>query len=132
MEGEAGCEETALSENTSIMNRSIHLTIGIAVGLLIGSSIGHRTASAQSVVTWAKSEVIPIVIVEPSYGHFVPKGASYAHVSWTKDEVTPMLSVQPAYGVFEDGSYDRNTWTKDEVKAYVSVKPSYGQFVPAQ
>jgi hypothetical protein len=114
------------------MKRASLLSIGAVFGLLAGLSMGHRSVAAQSFIAWDKEEVLPVVIVEPSIGGFVPKGRSGLQGSWSKDEVTPMCPVKPAIGGFvpTEGMTIGNTWTKGEVRPFVAVRPSLGRFVP--
>jgi hypothetical protein len=108
------------------------LTVGIVVGVLIG--FGVEAVVAQPSVRWNKSEVLPIVIVEPTMGLFRPKDGSAMQASWGKDEVTPMCLVKPRVGGFVpvEASPLGDTWTKDEVKPYLPVKYSMGVFVPSE
>jgi len=112
------------------------LAAGIVVGVLIG--VGVEALVAQSSVRWSKSEVLPIVIVEPTMGQFKPKDGSLIQASWGKDEVTPMCLVEPVgtNGFFlPAGSPTGNTWNwwrKDEVKPFLPVEYSLGGFVPSE
>ena len=69
---------------------AITLLIGVccfAIGALVG-------------VTWTKSEVIPVVIVEPGIGGFKPMTGSSIGNRWFKSLVKPVLLVKPGIGGF--------------------------------
>jgi hypothetical protein len=117
------------------MSRYVELATGLMIGLLIGFTMHPSSATAQSYfIRWGKEEVTPIVIVEPSFGQFIPKGGSALQASWRKDEVTPMCLVKTAIGGFVpvEGNPIGNSWTKDEVKPYSLVVPVIGGFAPAR
>ena len=105
---------------------------GILVGLILGLGVGAIVA--QPFIRWQKSEVLPIVIVEPLLGRFKPKDGSSLQGNWSKDEVTPMCLVKPVIGGFVplEGPSIGYKWTKDEVKPFVPVKYSVGGFAPAE
>jgi len=98
---------------------------------LVGLAIG------QGVISWTKSQVIPIVVVVPSgYGTFVPRDGppSKEYTNWNSRQVVPFLEVEPTgTGSFKASGEDAGfvTWRRSDVKPLVMVEPStYGSFVP--
>jgi hypothetical protein len=92
-------------------------------GLIIGGVL-----TAQSFERWQRSQVVPVVLVKPSLGSFVPVDGSSLDGSWTKNEVVPMCQVRPGIGGFQpvDGMSIGNKWSKGSVDAVVLVKPYLG------
>jgi hypothetical protein len=114
------------------MNRGTHMFL---VGALLGSiatfAVRNGAVNAQSVQSWSKSEVTPILFVKPSFGTFVPSDESTIGISWSKDQVLPICLVRPSLGGFDpvDGMSVGNTWTKGNVKPVVFVEPYLGTFI---
>lgn len=100
----------------------IPLLIGICC-LAIGAGVG---------ISWTKSKVTPVVIVEPSYGGFKAIGRNSSVNKWTKAQVKPVLLVKPRLGGFVPytGSTIGNKWTKNDVTPVMLVEPKYSQFIP--
>ena len=82
--------------------------------------------------SWAKSAVIPVVLVKPGIGGFEPVEGSSIGNRWTRDEVKAVILVKPGIGGFEpvSGSSIGNRWTKDDLLAVTLVEPSPGEFIP--
>jgi len=62
-----------------------------ACGLALGTAIG---------ITWTKSEVVPVIIVKPGIGGFVPTEGSSIGSTWLKSEVKAVILVKPGIGAF--------------------------------
>ena len=56
-------------------------------GVAIGASIG---------ISWTKAEVIPVVLVKPGIGDFVPLEGSSIGNTWRKEGVVPVMLVEPS------------------------------------
>jgi hypothetical protein len=113
-----------------------HRVKPFALGFLFGviAAVGaFRPLVAQIGLSWAKAQVVPVVLVEPGIGGFRPIEGTPIGNSWRKDEVTPMCRVKPAIGGFVpiEGNTIGNVWRKDQVRPMIPVKPSMGAFVPA-
>jgi hypothetical protein len=108
--------------------RLLILCIGFFLGMLLALPL-----YAQALISWQKDEVVPVVIVKPDIGGFVPTDGATIGNSWRKDEVKPVCLLRPVIGGFapRQGSAIGNTWRKDEVKAMILVVPQMGRFVPA-
>ncbi len=65
-----------------------------ALWMLLGLCIGG-VLTAQSFEGWQRSQVIPVVLVKPSFGSFVPVDGSSLDASWTKSQVVPMCQLKP-------------------------------------
>ena len=91
--------------------------------LAIGAGIG---------VSWTKSQVTPVVIVEPSIGGFKPMGGSAIGNRWTKSQIKPVLLVKPGIGGFvpREGSSIGNQWSKKDVQPVMLVEPGITGFIP--
>lgn len=100
-------------------------------GVLMGMTIALPLYA--QVFSWNKAEVVPVVLVKPSVGGFVPTEGTTIGNTWSKEEVKPVLIVEPSVGGFvpREGSTIGNTWSKEEVKAVIVVTPRLGNFVPA-
>ena len=91
--------------------------------LAIGAKIG---------VSWTKSKVTPVVIVEPDIGGFKPIGSSPIGNRWSKAQVKPVLLVKPGIGGFVPykGTTIGNQWTKKNVIPVMLVEPETSKFIP--
>ena len=91
--------------------------------LAIGAGIG---------VSWTKSQVTPVVIVEPSIVGFKPIGISGIVNSWSKAQVKPVLLVKPSIGGFvpRTGTSIGNQWSKKDVQPVMLVEPGITGFIP--
>lgn len=80
---------------------------------------------------WNRSQVVPVVITEPTIGGFKPKDDSGVMNTWQKGDVIPVVIVKPTIGGFApvDGSSIGNTWTKDDVIPVLVVQASSSGFV---
>jgi hypothetical protein len=94
-------------------------------------------AIGQGVISWTKSQVIPIVVVVPSgYGTFVPRDGppSKDYTSWSSRQVVPFLEVElSGTGRFKARGEEVGfvTWGRSDIKPLVMVEPNtYGSFVP--
>ena len=89
----------------------------------IGAGIG---------VSWTKSKVTPVVIVEPDTIGFKPMGGSSIGNRWSKSQVKPVLLVKPSIGGFVPykGSIIGNKWTKKDVIPVMLVEPELAKFIP--
>lgn len=105
-------------------------TTAFAIPFLIG--VCFFTIGAAVGVNWTKSEVTPVVIVEPSIGGFKPMSGSSIGNRWLKSQVKPVVLVKPGIGGFVPlkGSSIGNRWGKKDVLPVVMVEPSIGRFVP--
>ena len=91
--------------------------------LAIGSAMG---------VSWTKSDVVPVVIVEPSIGGFKPMEGSSIGNKWSKSQVKPVLLVKPGIGGFVPlkGGSISNKWKKKDVLPVMLVESSIRGFAP--
>ena len=91
--------------------------------LAIGAAIG---------VSWTKSQVTPVVIVEPSVGGFKPMGSSAIGNRWAKSQIKPVLLVKSGIGGFvpREGSSIGNQWSKKDVQPVMLVEPGITGFIP--
>ena len=91
--------------------------------LAIGAAIG---------VSWTKSQVTPVVIVEPSIGGFKPMGGSAIGNRWAKSQIKPVLLVKSGIGGFvpREGSSIGNQWSKKDVQPVMLVEPGITGFIP--
>ena len=91
--------------------------------LAIGAGLG---------VSWKKSDVTPVVIVEPGIGSFKPMFGSSIGNKWSKDQVKPVLLVKPGIGGFVpySGSAVGKRWTKKDVEPVMLVEPIITTFIP--
>ena len=89
----------------------------------IGAGIG---------VSWTKSKVTPVVMVEPDIGGFKPLGKSSIGNRWGKAEVKPVLLVKPGIGGFVpyEGTIIGNQWPKKDVIPVMLVEPETLKFIP--
>ena len=117
-------------------DRVTALGIGVVLGVTSGIAIAVPLA-AQMGISWAKEQVVPVVIVEPVIGGFAPVEGTKIGNTWRKEEVVPVCLVKPApmggvgFVSVQNPLYFYH-WDQHEVKPYVEVKPSFGVFVPAQ
>jgi hypothetical protein len=83
-------------------------------------------------IKWKKTEVIPVVLVKPDIGGFVPVEGSWIGNMWHKSDVKAVILVKAGIGGFEprEGSSIGNTWTKDKIVPVMLVEPSTGGFIP--
>ena len=90
---------------------------------MVGAAIG---------VNWTKSEVVPVVIVEPHIGGFKPMVGNSMGNNWSKLQVKPVLLVKPGIGGFVplNGSGMNNRWGKKDVLPIMLVEPSINGFAP--
>jgi hypothetical protein len=97
---------------------------------LVGVSAASMAAGAAIGTNWPKSEVIPVVMVKPGIGGFVPTEGTSIGNTWTKEEVKPVLLVKPGIGGFEpvEGLSIGNTWSKGEVTPVTLTQPSINGF----
>jgi len=95
-------------------------------------AVSDFVMAAEIDVIWKKSEVIPVVLVKPSIGGFVPVEGSSIGNTWSKSEVKPVLLLKPGIGGFEsrEGTSIGNTWSKDGVLPVMLVEPAAGGFAP--
>ena len=100
----------------------IPLLIGICC-LAIGAGVG---------ISWTKSKVTPVVIVEPSYGGFKAIGRNSSVNKWTKAQVKPVLLVKPSLDSFVPYTSPTmgNKWGKNDVTPIMLVEPKSSQFIP--
>lgn len=82
---------------------------------------------------WSKEDVLPVVLVKPGIGGFVPAEGSSIGNMWRKNEVRPMVIVKPGVGGFipTAGTSVGNTWNRTAVLPIVFVKPGSGGFIPS-
>jgi hypothetical protein len=99
----------------------IVLLVTAASSLAAGTAIG---------LNWPKSEVIPVVLVKPGIGGFVPTEGSSIGNTWSKEAVKPVLLVKPGIGGFEpvEGLSIGNHWSKDEVIPVSLTEPGINGF----
>lgn len=104
----------------------------VATVLLLATAIAGFGLGAVVGVSWTKDEVVPVLLVKPHIGGFVPMEGSTIGNSWEKDAVRPVILVKPGIGSFVpvEGSSIGNNWPKDEVTPVMLVEPSIGTFVP--
>jgi hypothetical protein len=95
-----------------------------------GVAAASMATGATVGMNWPKSEVIPVVLVEPGIGGFVPTQGTSIGNTWTKEQVKPVLLVKPGIGGFEpvEGMSIGNTWSKGEVTAVTLTQPSVSGF----
>ena len=108
-------------------------TVRSGVGsLLLIVGVCAFTAGAVVGVSWTKAEVIPVVLVKPGIGGFVPTEGIIVGNTWQKSDVRPVLLLKPGIGGFEprDGLSIGNTWSKADVLPVVLVEPAASDFVP--
>jgi hypothetical protein len=105
----------------------------VTMALLLVVAASSFAAGAAIGVSWTKSEVVPVVLVKPSFGAFQPIEGNTIGISWSKDEVKPVLLVKPAFGSFvpTDGGIGLN-WRKEDVIPVVLAESSVGGFSPPQ
>jgi hypothetical protein len=98
--------------------------------VLIGVAAGSMAAGAAIGMNWPKSEVIPVVLVKPGIGGFVPTEGTSIGNTWPKEAVKPVLLVKPGIGGFEpvEGLSIGNTWAKGEVTPIALTQPSVNGF----
>jgi hypothetical protein len=85
--------------------------------------------SGDSMDSWRRNEVTPVVLVKPGLaGFIVDDGASTD--SWSKSQVTPVCLVKFEFGMFAPDTKEVTfqTWFKREVKPMVVVTPHNGGF----
>jgi hypothetical protein len=83
-------------------------------------------------LNWPKSEVVPVVLVKPGIGGFVPSDGTSIGNTWSKQAVKPVLLVKPGIGGFEpiDGMSIGNHWSKEDVIPVVLTDPGINGFSP--
>lgn len=109
---------------------AITLLTGIAIGVL-----ARPDSVLAQFIQWNRDEVVAILPVEPSLGHFVAKGGSVLQGQWDRGKVVPIIQVKPYLGGFVpvEGQLPGLSWAKSEVKPFALVKPGpVGGFVPVQ
>ena len=101
-------------------------SIAITVHFLI--AVSALTMGAAKGISWKKSQVIPVVLVKPGIGGFVPVEGSSIGNTWSKSEVKPVLLVKPGIGGFvpREGSSIGNTWRNEDVLPVMLVESSAG------
>ena len=52
-------------------------------------------AAEESYMMWEKKEVVPVVIVKPGVGGFIPVEGKSANIKWGKNEVRPIVILTP-------------------------------------
>ena len=107
------------------LSRSV-ITIPFLMGaccIAVGAAVG---------MNWTKSEVVPVIIVEPHIGGFKPMVGSSIGNNWSKSEVKPILLMKPGIGGFVPlkGSSPSIKWGKKDVLPIMLVEPSINRFVP--
>jgi hypothetical protein len=103
----------------------------IAVFLLAAAC--SFAAGAQYGISWTSSQVVPVVLVKPGIGGFVPMEGATIGNTWIKSDVKPVLIVKPGIGGFEpvDGMSIGNTFSKDAIIPVTLVQPDVaGRFSP--
>ena len=105
--------------------------VGIAIGVFSVVSLNPSFAWAQLTQAWPKEKVVPIVLVKPSFGSFVPTDGNAIGVSWTQEQVVPMVIVKPSFGNFvpADETTIGISWTRSEVKPVIFVESYLGSFI---
>mgnify|MGYP001287666710 CR=1 FL=1 len=95
-------------------------------------AVSALTMGAAIGISWTKSQVIPVVLVKPGIGGFVPVEGSPIGNTWSKSEVKPVLLVKPGIDGFvpREGISIGNTWRNEDVLPVILVEPSAGGFVP--
>jgi len=113
-------------------NRMVHMNPWLLWIFILGSAASCLAAGTVLGLIWSKSEVVPVVLVKPGIGGFVPTERSSIGNTWSKDAVKPVLLVKPGIGGFEpvDGMSIGNHWSKDDVVAVVLTQPGSGGFTP--
>ena len=98
--------------------------------VLLGTAASSLAAGTAIGMNWSKSEVIPVVLVKPGYGGFVPSEGSPVGNTWSKEAVRPVLLVKPGVGGFEpvEGMSIGNHWSKDEVTPVALTEPGINGF----
>jgi hypothetical protein len=102
--------------------------IGLAIVVFASGALGVAVG-----YTWSKEEVLPVVLVKPGIGGFVPSEGSPIGNTWSKIDVRPMVIVKPGVGGFvpATGTSVGNTWNRTAVLPIVFVNPGLGGFVPS-
>jgi hypothetical protein len=97
---------------------------------LFGMVIASMAAGAAIGMNWTKSEVIPVVLVKPGIGGFVPMEGTSIGNTWSKETVKPVLLVKPGIGGFEpvEGVSIGNYWSKNDVIPVVLTEPGINGF----
>ncbi len=105
-------------------------TSAIAIPLLM--SICCFAIGAGIGVSWTKSKVTPVIIVEPDIRGFKPMGNSSIGNRWSKAQVKPVLLVKPGTGGFVpyEGTIIGNQWAKKDVTPVMLVEPETSKFIP--
>jgi hypothetical protein len=116
-----------LPDNAGPMLRRHSIALWIT---LTGTTVSSLAAGTAIGLNWSKSEVIPVVLVKPGIGGFVPTEGSSIGNTWSKDEVKPVLLVKPGIGGFEpvEGLSIGNTWSKEQIVAVALTQPSVNGF----
>lgn len=118
-------KHTADKPSRTLLTRSLVMWIVLLV--TAASSLAAGTAIG---LFWPKSEVIPVVLVKPGIGGFVPTEGSSIGNTWSKEAVKPVLLVKPGIGGFEpvEGLSIGNHWNKDEVIPVALTEPGINGF----
>ena len=122
---------SGLSEAQSKIVSMIKTRI-VAIGLLMLICVSCLAMGATVGIYWEKAQVIPVIMVKPSIGGFVPIEGNSIVNTWSKKDVTPILIVKPSIGGFQpyEGSAIGNTWEKKNVTPVMLVEPYIGNFKP--
>lgn len=107
----------------------------ISLGLVLLATVVSSFAGGAVIgANWSKSEVVPIVLVKPGLGGFVPNDGSSIGNTWSKEEVKPVLLVKPGLVGFEpvEGTSIGNIWAKDQVIPVTITQPDANGFSPIE
>ena len=112
---------------------------------LIAMGCGFALGATTGGITWQKSNVVAVVLVEPDMGGFKPVEGSSIGNTRRKSDVHPVVLLKPktgglpSYGRFEprEGSAIGNSlskvdWSKNDVIPVMLVEPTSGGFIPLQ
>ena len=112
-------------------NRILDILVGVAIGVISVVGLNAPLVWAQLTQVWPRDKVVPIVLVKPSFGSFVPTDGNTIGISWTKEQVIPMVIVKPSFGNFvpAGGTTIGISWTQSEVKPVIFVESYMGSFV---
>ena len=114
-------------------SKPFSVTFWITIVALFFFCLGLGTAIG---VTWSKSEVTPIVLVEPDPSSFSNKfrplneSNLLGNNSWTMDDVQPVVLVKPSFNGFVpiEGSALSMSWSKSDIVPVMLVEPSGSNF----
>lgn len=114
--------------------RPFHRRTFLPLLVLVGTAASGLGAGAVIGTAWNRSEVIPVVLVKPGIGGFVPTEGTSIGNTWSKDEVKAVLLVKPGIAAFEpvEGTSIGNQWSKGDVIAVVLTEPSGDGFSPME